>query len=211
MDGMYRLAVKRRPVSPRELSVEGDWSNAAFFLAAGALGAPVCVRGLDLFSPQGDKAILTALTVFGAKVTASADAVWVSPARLRGCVIDVSETPDLLPVLAVLGACAEGETRLVNAARLRLKESDRLSSVAELLRALGGSAVALDDALIVRGGQLTGGTADSCGDHRIAMSAAVASIRCAGEVLIQNADAVKKSYPAFFTDFNRLGGHADVV
>ena len=196
---------------PRELRVEGDWSNAALFLAAGALGAPVCVRGLDPGSPQGDKAILTALAAFGAKVTASADAVWVSPAPLHGCTIDVGEMPDLLPVLAVLGANAAGETRLVNAARLRLKESDRLSSVCDMLRALGGSAEATQDVLIVRGGRLTGGETQSQGDHRIAMAAAVASVCCNERVTIRGADAVNKSYPAFFTDFNRLGGHADVV
>ena len=210
-DGVYRLAAKRRPVSPRELRVEGDWSNAAFFLAAGAFGAPVCVRGLDHASPQGDKAILRALAAFGAKVTASADAVWVSPAPLCGCTIDMGETPDLLPVLAVLGAFARGETRLVNAARLRLKESDRLASVCAMLRALGGGAEERMDALVVRGGRLTGGAAESCGDHRIAMAAAVASVGCKETVTIAGADAVKKSYPAFWSDFNRLGGHANVV
>ena len=210
-NGSYQLASKRRPKSPGDLRVDGDWSNASFLLAAGALGAPVCVRGLDLDSPQGDKAILRALMAFGAKIASSADAVWVSPATLKGCEIDVSETPDLLPVFAVLGACAEGETRLVNASRLRLKESDRLASVAAMLRALGGSVSELPDALVISGAALAGGSAESCRDHRVAMAAAIASIRCGREVNIENADAVNKSYPAFFTDFNRLGGRAYVV
>ena len=123
----------------------------------------------------------------------------------------VGETPDLLPILAVLGACATSETRLVNAARLRLKESDRLASVSALLRALGSTVTELPDALVITGGQLAGGTVDSCRDHRIAMAAAIASIRCKNEETILGADAVNKSYPAFYQDFNQLGGHADVV
>lgn len=210
-DGTYFLAAKRRPKSPGELRVDGDWSNAAFFLAAGAIGAPVCVRGLDPDSPQGDKAILRMLAGFGAKITPSADSIWVSPAPLKGCVIDVSETPDLLPALAVLGACASGETRLVNASRLRLKESDRLSSVAAMLRALGGEVTELPDALVIRGGELTGGEVDCYRDHRVAMAAATASVRCREHVRVLGADAANKSYPAFYTDFNRLGGQAYVV
>jgi 3-phosphoshikimate 1-carboxyvinyltransferase len=197
--------------STGELRVDGDWSNAAFFLVAGAIGAPVRMTGLNLNSPQGDKAILDALLSFGASLSATAKAVSVSPAPLFGCEIDVGETPDLLPVLAVLGACANGETRLVNAARLRLKESDRLASVSAMLHALGGSVEEQPDALVITGGRLNGGVVESCRDHRIAMAAAVASIRCRHEVTILNADAVNKSYPAFFTDFNRLGGHANGV
>ncbi len=194
--------------SPGKLQVDGDWSNAAFFLAAGAIGKPVTMTGLSLDSPQGDRAILGFLQKFGAVVKVTADAVTVSPVQLAGCEIDVGETPDLLPILAVLGACASGETRLVNAARLRLKESDRLSSVSAMLRALGGRVEELPDALVVTGGRLTGGTVDSCRDHRIAMAAAIASICCEGGVTILGADSVKKSYPAFYTDFNRLGGFA---
>lgn len=207
----YEISGAQRYVSPGNICVDGDWSNAGFFLAAGALGAPVCVTGLRLDSPQGDKAMLDALMAFGAVVEAEVSAVRVSPAPLRGCTIDVGETPDLLPVLAVLGACATGETRLVNAARLRLKESDRLASVSAMLRALGGGAHELPDALVIQGGRLTGGIMDSVRDHRIAMAAAIASIRCEREVTIQNADAVNKSYPSFYTDFNRLGGRAHVV
>lgn len=210
-NGVYAVSGGQAIQSPGTLRVDGDWSNAAFFLAAGALGNPVTMTGLNLESPQGDKAIVTALRTFGAQVEATADEVTVSPAQLAGCTIDVGETPDLLPILAVLGACAEGETRLVNAARLRLKESDRLASVSAMLRALGGAVEELPDALVITGGTLVGGTVDSCRDHRIAMSAAIASIRCTREVTILGADAVNKSYPAFYQDFNHLGGHADVV
>ena len=210
-DGAYAISGGQRIQSPGMLRVDGDWSNAAFFLAAGALGKPITVTRLNLDSPQGDKAILVALRKFGAVVETTTDTIRVSPAKLAGCTIDVGETPDLLPILAVLGACAAGETRLVNAARLRLKESDRLASVSAMLRALGGKVEELPDALLITGGALAGGTVDSCRDHRIAMSAAIAAIRCANEVSILGADAVNKSYPAFYSDYNQLGGHADVV
>ena len=210
-DGVYAVSCGQEIQSPGTLTVDGDWSNAAFFLAAGALGNPVTLTGLSLDSPQGDKAILDALRKFGAVVETTEHTVTVLPAQLVGCEIDVGETPDLLPILAVLGACAVGETRLVNAARLRLKESDRLASVSAMLRALGGTVTELPDALVITGGALSGGTVDSCRDHRIAMSAAIAAIRCANEVTILGADAVKKSYPAFYTDYHKLGGYADVV
>ncbi len=206
--GAYIVSGGQTLTSPGELRVDGDWSNAAFFLAAGALGNPVTMKGLNLDSPQGDKMILDALRKFGAHVEATANAIIVSPSPLTGGTIDVGETPDLLPILAVLGVCAKGETRLVNAARLRLKESDRLASVSAILRAFGGTVEELPDALVITGGELVGGTVDSCRDHRIAMSAAIASIRCKQEVTILGADAVKKSYPAFYTDFNVLGGCA---
>lgn len=207
----FEIPGRQKFRSPGQITVEGDWSNAAFFLAAGALGAPVRVAGLSLTSLQGDRAILDALMAFGAAVEATGDAIRVAPAPLNGCEIDVADTPDLLPVLAVLGACARGETRLVNAARLRLKESDRLASVSDMLRALGGDVLELPDALVIRGGALHGGAVDSRNDHRIVMAAAVASVCCSGEVTIFGADAVQKSYPAFFSDFNRLGGKASVV
>ncbi len=202
----YTVFGGRAISSPGELRVDGDWSNAAFFLAAGALGKPVTLTGLRLDSPQGDKAILDALRRFGAEVEITHNGITVSPAQLKGCTIDVGETPDLLPVLAVLGACATGKTRLVNAARLRLKESDRLASVSAMIRDLGGLVEEQADSLVVTGTSLSGGTVDSCRDHRIAMSAAIASIRCKREVAILGAEAVKKSYPAFYQDFNRLGG-----
>jgi 3-phosphoshikimate 1-carboxyvinyltransferase len=202
----YTVFGGRAISSPGTLRVDGDWSNAAFFLAAGALGDPVTVKGLRQDSPQGDKAILDALRRFGAGVEATAESVTVSPAQLVGCTIDVGETPDLLPVLAVLGACAAGKTHLVNAARLRLKESDRLASVSAMIRDLGGLVDERSDALVITGTTLFGGTVDSCRDHRIAMSAAIASIRCKREVAILGAEAVNKSYPAFYQDFGQLGG-----
>lgn len=209
--GTYRISGSQVYRTPGIIQVEGDWSNAAFFLATGALGERVRLTGLSTSSPQGDKAILSALTQFGAKVQQSGGAVEVSPGKLHGCELDVSETPDLLPVLAVLAANAEGETRLVNAARLRYKESDRLSTTANLVNALGGTAKELPDGLVVSGRGLSGGTVDGCRDHRIVMAAAIASIACREPVAILGADAVNKSYPEFFEDFAHLGGNWHVV
>ena len=188
--------------SPGALTVEGDWSNAAFWLCAGALGKPVTVTGLNTESLQGDKAVCEILARFGAKVEQAADRVTVSPAPLTAVDIDASEIPDLVPVLAVVAAAAEGTTKIYNAGRLRLKESDRLETVARMLTALGGKVEELADGLVITGIGLTGGTVDSCNDHRIAMAAAIASVLC--PVKVTGANAVEKSYPAFWEDIERL-------
>lgn len=183
--------------------VEGDWSNAAFWLCAGAVSGPVTVTGLRQDSCQGDKAVLDILKRFGAQVTTAENAVTVAPGALKGCEIDVSDIPDLLPVLAVTAACAQGETRFTGAARLRLKESDRLATTAAMLRDLGAQAQELPDGLVVSG-SLAGGTVDGAGDHRIVMSAAIASGRCRDAVTITGAEAADKSYPAFWDDLEKL-------
>lgn len=196
--------------SPGESEVAGDWSNAAFFLASGALGNHVTVSGLDTATPQGDKAFLDILRRFGAEVHVHGDTVAVKSGALRGCDVDLSATPDLLPVLAVVAAFSEGESRFSGAARLRLKESDRLKTVAAMINALGGKAEELPDGLSVWGKPLTGGRADGAGDHRIVMAAAVAAA-CGGGAEINGVEAVNKSYPGFFEEFLKLGGKASVV
>jgi len=177
--------------SPGALTVEGDWSNAAFFLAAGAF-----VTGLDEASAQPDRAISGMLKAFQ------------TPER----VLDVRATPDLLPILAAVAAFTPGETRFTGAARLRIKESDRLRAMAEGIRAIGGDAMEEPDGLVVRCEKPpSGGEVDASGDHRIAMAFAIAGTRCLGPVTIRGAEAVNKSYPAFFEDFRRLGGSVDVL
>ena len=130
---------------------------------------------------------------------------------LKGCTIDIQDTPDLLPVLSVAAAFAQGKTTFINAARLRLKESDRLASSAAMIENLGGRAEVGEDELTVYGTGLIGGTVESCNDHRIAMSAAVAATRCSKPVTILHAEAVKKSYPGFYNDYNKTGGKAHVL
>ena len=191
-----------------ELSVEGDYSNAAFFLCAGALSERgIRVTGLDPQSRQGDRAIVPLLEEMGAQVASDGSSVTVKRAALHGITIDASPIPDLIPVLSVVAAAASGETRVIHAQRLRLKESDRLHSTTQMLRALGAEAEELPDGLVIRGGRtLAGGTVDACGDHRIAMSAAVAGGICRGAVTICGSECVQKSYPDFWTDFQQLKG-----
>nr|MDD6336591.1 3-phosphoshikimate 1-carboxyvinyltransferase [bacterium] len=206
-----RVPGGQRYTSPGSLAIEGDWSGAAAFLASGALAGPVTVTGLDTASPQGDRAIAPLLERFGARVERVAGGVRVcSRGALHGCDIDCTDFPDLVPVLAA-GAClAGGCTHLTGAARLRLKESDRLETTSAMLSALGADISQTPDGLAIWGKpSLPGGAAQSFGDHRIAMACALASIGCTGGVTLEGAGAVKKSYPAFFEDFKRLGGNAD--
>ena len=187
-------------ISPAVYNVEGDWSNAAFFLACGALGKhEVTVTGLDSHSIQGDRRIADILSRFGAELEWNKDELTVSPRPLRALNIDAQDIPDLVPVIAVCAAAAKGKTVISGISRLRLKESDRAASVTALIRSLGGDAEADEDTLTVYGtGKLKGGSADGAGDHRIVMSAAAAALICENEVHIKNAEAVEKSYPSFF-------------
>lgn len=201
----WRVPGSQRFTLPGILRVEGDWSNAAFFLCMGALSEKgVTVRGLNLRSAQGDMAVLDILRQFGASVEASGGEVTVRRTELRPVTIDAADIPDLVPVLSVLACGAAGNTRIINAARLRMKESDRLQTTAKLISDLGGVVDELPDGLVIHGtGSLTGGRVDSCSDHRIAMSAAVAAGLCRESVTIGGADCVRKSYPAFWEDLWR--------
>ena len=203
---VWQIGGGQRYASPAVQTVEGDWSNAAFFLCMGALSATgVTVTGLNSTSLQADRAITEILVRFGAELTVSEDAVTVRRGVLHGITLDAGPIPDLVPVVSCLAALCDGETRVENAARLRLKESDRLQTTAALLSALGGSVRELPDGLIISSrGRLSGGTADACGDHRIAMSAAMAACGCEGPVTVSGSECVAKSYPAFWEDFASL-------
>ncbi len=193
---------------PARTVVEGDWSNTAFFLCMGALSKEgVTVEGLNLQSSQGDRGVLDVLRAFGAEVTEHGDAVTVRRGALHGVTIDASPIPDLIPVLSVVASVAEGETRVENAYRLRLKESDRLKSTADLLRALGGQVEEKEDGLVITGvPALHGGSVETQNDHRLAMSAAAAACAATGEITVDNDGCVAKSYPRFWEDFGSLKG-----
>lgn len=193
-------------------NIEGDWSNAAFWLVAGAIGKkPITMSGLFADSLQGDKSIVKILEDFGADVTYEGNSVMVTPNKMHGISIDAMDIPDLVPILAVLASFAEGETKIYNAARLRLKESDRLSTVTEVLNSLGADIEEKEDGLIIHGvDMMTGGAVNAMGDHRIAMMSAIAAIRCKEAVIIENAEAVNKSYPTFFKDYEALGGKVEI-
>ena len=196
----YSIPGGQRPALSGAYRAEGDWSNAAFFLCMGALSEEgVTVRGLNFDSAQGDKAVLEILERFGALVSTDADSVTVRRGELRPVTIDAAPIPDLIPVLSVLACGAKGDTQIINAARLRMKESDRLQSTAKLIGDLGGNAEELPEGLIIHGtGSLRGGTVDPCNDHRIAMSAAVAACMCTQWVTVLDAQCVQKSYHSFW-------------
>lgn len=198
--------------TPGTIAVEGDWSNAAFWLCAGALGRhSVTVRGVSPTSIQGDRAISAALMLFGAKGQRNARAATIRPDRLHGIELDAHDIPDLVPVLSAVAACAEGTTRFTGCARLRIKESDRLATTAAELANLGACVRVDGDGLLIEGRErLSGGRVESHNDHRIAMMAAIAAVRCEGPVEIAGAEAVNKSYPAFFDHYRLLGGDVEL-
>lgn len=189
-----------------DLMVEGDWSNAAFFLCMGALSkGGITVHGLNADSCQGDRKIVDILSEMGAEITVSGDSVTVKRSMLKPVTVDASPIPDLIPTICALASAAEGDTNIINAARLRLKESDRLTSTASMLRSLGVRVTELSDSLIVHGtGRLHGGSVDSYNDHRIAMAAAIAACAADGDVTICGSECVNKSYPTFFEELSSL-------
>ena len=194
-----------------DLKIEGDWSQAAFWLAAGALGRSIRCEGLDLNSKQGDKSITDILLRFGAKISDSTEDISVSPDSLNGIEIDVSQIPDLVPILAAVACMARGRTVIKNASRLRLKESDRLHTAAVGLRAFGAQIEEQNDGLVIDGGTLRGGEADGAGDHRIVMALSIAAAYCSDKSIIYGSGCISKSYPDFIRDFKKLGGNANVI
>lgn len=186
--------------TPQTETVEGDYSQAAFFYTANALGSDVSMKNLNPDSVQGDKKIIDIIK------SAVKDGV------ITGFRADCSDIPDLVPILSVLGAYGTEKSVIYNAERLRIKESDRLAACADMLNSLGGNVTITSDGLeITPTGNMHGGTADSFGDHRIVMAAAIAALGCDGDVIIKGAEAVEKSYPNFFEDYKNLGGVADVI
>ena len=184
----WKIPGNQKYSSPGNVEAEGDWSAAAFWLGANSLGNAVTVEGLNRTSCQGDKAIEGLLNQIGGE-------------------IDVTDTPDLMPVLSAVAAALPGKTtRITGAARLRLKESDRITAMKKTIQALGGNVEELPDGLVIHGTKLKGGTVDGQNDHRVVMSAAIAATVCAGPVTILGAEAVNKSYPHFWRDFEALGG-----
>lgn len=209
-----RIYIKgnQKYITPGKIEVPGDWSNAAFWACLGAFSDEgITCRGLSHESLQGDRKILDILEGFGATVERKEDGFTVKRGSLSGRGIDASDIPDLVPVLSVVAALSGGETTVYNAKRLRLKESDRIKSTADMIRALGGECYEADDGLSIIGKKaLSGGIVDSVNDHRIAMSASVAAASGC-EVVIKGAEAVEKSYGDFFLKYESLGAEVKVL
>ena len=199
-----------------QVQVEGDWSQAAFYLAMGALsGGPLTLTGLRKDSVQGDRVCAELFRKFGAEIAWHGESLTVSNSKAKqpfaglfGQEIDASQAPDLVPVLAAAAACVQGETRIYNAQRLKLKESDRLAAMTQCLSALGADIRETEDGLLIHGKPiLAGGEAPGFNDHRVLMALSAAALRCEGPVTVTDAESVNKSYPAFYRDYQSIGGN----
>ena len=202
---------------PFDYTVEGDYSQVAFWIVAGIISAnkdnEVKCLHVNKNSLQGDREIIEIVQRMGANLEIFDDYVIVKPSKTKGTVIDISQCPDIAPILTVLAALSEGETRIINGERLRIKESDRITSIKTELNKLGANVAEKGDSLIIQGVEgFTGGvTVSAWNDHRIAMSLAVASSRCEKEIILEEAESVRKSYPHFWDDFVKMGGEIEII
>ncbi len=209
-DNGHTYVISPKPFQPqKEMAVEGDWSGAAFLLCAGAMRNGVRVSGLNRDSVQGDRRILDVLTLAGCSVNWSGDTVTVLPpsgGRFRPITVDADDIPDLVPPIAMLCCAVQGSSVISGCARLRIKESDRLEAVRNMINALGGVADTTEDSVTVHGtGTLAGGVCDGVNDHRMVMSAALAALISSSDVTVSDRAAIGKSYPRFFDDFSVFG------
>lgn len=210
----FKIPKNQHYCAQKEYFIEGDWSQSAFFMAAGAISGHVTVRGLSLDSFQGDKIVAKILYRMGAKISYNKKKceITVASGRLSNFNIFAAQNPDLVPVLAVLGACAEGTMRILGVSRLRYKESDRLYAINDGLTKLGVNVTEVEDGLLIKGQkQFDNSNLNGFNDHRIVMAFSVAAIRARERISISDAESISKSYPSFFEDYNKLGGSVNVL
>jgi 3-phosphoshikimate 1-carboxyvinyltransferase len=205
-DGNRYIIKGGQKYTPQHITVEGDDSQAAFFIVGGALAGDITLHGLRADSLQPDRVAADILGRMGADITRDGDALHIKKSALHGTDIDVSQCPDLVPPLAVAAALADGTTHITGAARLRIKESDRLAAMSDNLARLGIRVSTTDDSMTICGGRLPGGVVDSFGDHRITMAFAVAALTSTHGLDLTGAECIDKSYPGFFQDLAALGG-----
>ncbi len=192
---------------PSDYTVEADFSQAAFYLVAGAINNQVILEGLNLDSKQGDKEGIDILERMGCTLVPVEGGHMIQVDELVGTTIDGSQCPDIIPVFAIACALAKGQSKITNIARLRIKECDRLSASVEVIKALGGNIEEINDEMIIEGvDSFKGGSVSSYNDHRMAMMEAIASTRSTGDITIDHKECVKKSYPSFWEHFEGLGG-----
>lgn len=210
LDDGYYVPGNQKYAHEVDLRVQGDWSNAAFWLALGAINGETQVNNLYFESVQGDREILQILMDMGAKVAIRGDNIIVSPKKLHSITLDAKNIPDLVPIVSILMANADGISIVKNVDRLRIKETDRLQAVLDVLKEMGIQARYKDNELLILGGKIKAFNVDSYNDHRMVMMAAIAASVADGECTIDNIEAVEKSYPAFFDDYKKLGGRVNV-
>lgn len=194
----------------RDYTVEGDWSHAAFFMSAAAIGGRITLKGLDMHSAQGDKAVCDVMRLFGAEVAADENGVTCAHRELRGIDIDCDDIPDMVPAIAVTAAYAKGKTVIRGAQRLRFKESDRIEAIVSNLKKMGVGVTETADGMIIEPARVSGAALKGYNDHRIVMAFSVAASFANGGTTIDDAQSVNKTYPSFFDDFKQLGGKANV-
>jgi 3-phosphoshikimate 1-carboxyvinyltransferase len=207
-DGYESFYVEKQDYRPANVVMEGDYSQAAFWMVAGLIGQGIEIEGLKADSAQGDRAAVELLLAMGGRLHEDENVLKAEESSMKSITMDASDCPDLVPIMAVAAALAEGTTRIVNAERLRHKESDRLRAISVEMNKLGARIMETEDGLIIEGVKtLQGGTSVwSHNDHRIAMALTVASTVCQKPVIIEGMDAINKSYPEFTRDFKELGG-----
>lgn len=193
-------------LTTHQYTVEGDWSGAAFLLVAGAVAGNIVVKGLDVFSTQADKAVLQALMDCGCIISIQPEQIEIGPAPLKPFHFNATECPDLFPPLVALASYCKGKSVIEGTTRLTHKESNRALTLQEEFAKLGVTIELQDDLMIVHGGGgLKGATVHSRHDHRIAMACAVAGLKADGDVIIEEAEAINKSYPDFYEHLKLLG------
>lgn len=207
-DGCYTV---KKGTSPADASVEGDWSQAAFFLSAATLGGKLSLEGLDPDSVQGDRACVELFSQMGCKIEWDGDVLRAEKGDMRPIKVDASQIPDMVPALAATMAFLPGESRIYNAARLRLKESDRLAAMADGLTRMGVKCTLTDDSITVVGTNPRGACISGYNDHRIVMAFSIAACFAEGNSEITDPHAISKSYPEFFKDYQSIGGDVNVI
>lgn len=194
---------------PTNTVIEGDWSQAAFFMSAAAIGGDIKISGLDFASHQGDMAALDVFAAFGADITIEDGILHIKKGTLRGIEVNAADIPDMVPAIAATAAFATGKTVIHSAERLRIKESDRIKTTLAALNAMGIETEERPDGMVIYGGTPNGGRIDGANDHRIVMAFSVAAAYAQGESIITGAQAISKSYPEFYKDFERIGGKTE--
>ena len=202
----------RQGYRPFKKRVPGDFSSATFPLCAAVItSSRLLLKGLDMNDAQGDKEVITMLSAMGAAIQVEQGGILVAPGELAGCELDLNNTPDALPALAVVGCCAKGETVLKNVAQARIKETDRIKVMASELSKMGADIQEMDDGLIIRQSALKGASVNGHHDHRVVMALSLAGMVAEGKTEIKTAESVAITFPSYVEKMCQLGARMEVI
>ena len=206
----YFIKGNQKYISPGEIIIEGDWSNAAVLITAAAINGSVTLNNLNPTSFQGDREIVAILQKMGADIKSTKSSVIIKKSDLVGIEVDGENIPDIVPPIALACAVAQGKSVIKNIERLRLKECDRVAAIIEILQSFGVTATSDKNNIYINGGSFSGYNVKDYNDHRMVMMASVAGLISSGNTIINGCEAVEKSYPRFFHDVVELGGKINV-